>query len=120
MPIPLPVVTTPPNPRRFWTKVRSVVGKVPFVEDLIAAYYCAMDSNTPVYVRGVLFGAVAYFILPTDMVPDLLAMVGFTDDAAVLAAAFTAVGSHMRPEHRDRARKTLESWTQPSGSNAGG
>ena len=66
----LPVSYTPPDERRFWRKVRRVVARVPFVEDLLAAYYCAVDRNTPTYVRGVLLGAVAYFVLPADMIPD--------------------------------------------------
>ena len=81
----LPVSYSPPDERRFWRKVGRVAARVPFVEDLLAAYFCAIDRNTPTYVRGVLLGAVAYFVLPADMIPDLLAPLGFTDDASVIA-----------------------------------
>ena len=91
----------------FWAKLKRVVAKIPFAEDLLAAYYCAMDSTTPTYVRAVLLGALAYFILPADVVPDLVAVVGFSDDAAVLAAAIGAVRSHFKPEHRARAKAAL-------------
>jgi uncharacterized membrane protein YkvA (DUF1232 family) len=91
----------------FWRKLKRVVAQIPFAEDLLAAYYCATDRTTPTYVRAVLFGALAYFILPADVIPDVIAMVGFTDDAAVLAAAIAAVRAHFRPEHRDRARAAL-------------
>ena len=104
----LPVSYSPPDERRFWRKLRRVVAKVPFVEDLLAAYFCAVDRNTPTYVRGVLLGAVAYFVLPADVIPDLLAPLGFTDDASVIAAAIAAVGSHLQPRHRDRARHRLQ------------
>lgn len=104
----LPVSYSPPDERRFWRKLRRVVAKVPFVEDLLAAYFCAVDRNTPTYVRGVLLGAVAYFVLPADVIPDLLAPLGFTDDASVIAAAIAAVGSHLQPRHRDRARRSLQ------------
>src|SRR5690606_8352734 len=67
----LPVSYTPPDEQRFWRKVRRVVARVPFAEDLLAAYFCAMDRDTPSYVRGVLLGAVAYFVLPLDMIPDI-------------------------------------------------
>ena len=67
-----------------------------------------LDRNTPSQVRAVLLGAAAYFVLPADLVPDLLAGIGFTDDAAVLAAALTAVGRHLRPEHRAEARRRLD------------
>jgi uncharacterized membrane protein YkvA (DUF1232 family) len=104
----LPVSYTPPDERRFWRKLRRVVARVPFVEDLLAAYYCAIDHNTPTYVRGVLLGAVAYFVLPADMIPDVLAPLGFTDDASVIAAAIAAVGGHLHPRHRQQARQSLE------------
>jgi uncharacterized membrane protein YkvA (DUF1232 family) len=92
---------------RFWPKVRSTLGRVPFTEDVVAAFYCATDRATPAYVRAVLFGALAYFVLPTDLIPDFIAGLGFTDDATVLMAAFTAVRAHFTPEHRSRARKFL-------------
>jgi uncharacterized membrane protein YkvA (DUF1232 family) len=104
----LPIAYSPPDERRFWRKVRRVVARVPFGEDLLAAYFCAIDGDTPTYVRGILLGAVAYFVLPADMIPDLLGPLGFGDDASVIAAAVTAVGSHLRPRHRARARARLE------------
>ena len=85
-----------------------MVARIPFAEDLLAAYFCAIDRNTPTYVRAVLLGAVAYFVLPADMIPDLLAPLGFTDDASVIAAALAAVGGHLRPQHRDAARERLD------------
>jgi len=104
----LPVASGPPDERRFWAKLKRVLARVPFAEDLVAAYYCALDRDTPAYVRGVLFGAIAYFVLPTDLVPDFLAGLGFTDDASVLAAALAAVHRHLEPKHRARARQTLD------------
>jgi uncharacterized membrane protein YkvA (DUF1232 family) len=80
---------------------------LPFAEDLLAAYYCAFDRATPVQVKAALVGALAYFVLPVDAVPDVLPFVGFTDDAAVLLTALRMVGAHMRPEHRDAARAAL-------------
>src|SRR6476660_2215128 len=71
--------------RRFWIKLKKVVGKLPFAEDLLAAYYCAFDRQTPRHVQAALLGAIAYFILPVDFIPDMLPVLGFTDDAAVLA-----------------------------------
>src|SRR5918996_4140384 len=104
----LPVSYSPPDERRFWHKVKRVVARIPFSEDLLAAYFCAIDRNTPAYVRAVLCGAIAYFVLPADMIPDVLAPLGFTDDASVIAAAIAAIGRHLQPEHRDAARDRLE------------
>jgi uncharacterized membrane protein YkvA (DUF1232 family) len=91
----------------FWQKARSTLGKVPFTEDAVAAFYCATDSATPLPIRATLFGALAYFILPFDALPDLLLGLGYTDDAAVIVAAFTAAKTHITEAHRDRARAWL-------------
>ena len=94
--------------RRFWSKFRRVVAQLPFAEDLLAAYYCAFDRQTPRHVQATLLGAIAYFILPFDFIPDMLPVLGFTDDAAVLATAIRLVASHITPEHREAARAALE------------
>jgi uncharacterized membrane protein YkvA (DUF1232 family) len=104
----LPMASQPPDEQRFWQKLKRVLARIPFAEDLVAAYYCAADPETPAYVRAVLLGAIAYFILPIDMVPDILAGLGFTDDASVLAAAVAAVGRHLQPRHRRLARRRLD------------
>ena len=88
-------------------KIRATLGKVPFIDDAVAAYYCAIDEKTPLYVKAVLMAAVAYFITPLDVIPDFIAGLGFTDDAAVLIAAFKAIGANLRPEHHARARALL-------------
>src|SRR5690606_22094586 len=72
--------------RDLWRKLRAVAAHVPFAEDAVAIYYCSLDRATPVRVRMAILGALAYFVLPTDAIPDFLPIAGFTDDAAVLAA----------------------------------
>ncbi len=91
-----------------WSKLRETLGKIPFTEDAVAAYYCAVDRATPLWVKAILMGALAYFIMPADVIPDIIAGFGYTDDAAVLVAALKAIRNHLRPEHRDKARKFLE------------
>ena len=94
--------------RDFWRKAARVAAKLPFAEDLLAAYYCAFDQATPFQVRAALVGALAYFVMPFDFMPDMLPLLGFTDDAAVLLTALRMVTGHLRPEHRDAARGALE------------
>ena len=94
--------------RRFWVKLKQVVARLPFAEDLLAAYYCAFDRETPRHVQVALLGAIAYFILPFDFVPDMLPVLGFTDDAAVLATAIRMVATHITSEHREAARAALK------------
>ena len=98
----------PSLPRKFWRKFGTVAARIPFAEDLLAAYYCAFDRATPLQVKGTLVGAIAYFVLPFDMAPDFLPVLGFTDDAAVLVTALKVVASHINSEHRDAARATLD------------
>src|SRR3954469_8548658 len=94
--------------KRFWRKLKQVSARLPFMEDLLAAYYCAFDRETPRHVQVALLGALAYFILPFDFLPDMLPVLGFTDDAAVLATAIRMVASHITPEHREAARTALK------------
>jgi uncharacterized membrane protein YkvA (DUF1232 family) len=93
--------------REFWPKLKGVAAKIPFAEDAVAAYYCALDRETPLRVRGMLLAALAYFILPVDALPDVLPALGFTDDAAVLLATLQLIASHIQPAHRDAARAAL-------------
>ena len=91
----------------FWTKACQTLGKVPFTEDAVAAFYCATDAATPMPVRMTLFGALAYFVLPFDIIPDFLVGLGYTDDAAVLLAAYTTCKTYITDEHRAKARDWL-------------
>ena len=93
--------------RGFWKKARKFAARLPFAEDLLAAYYCAFDRDTPLQVKAALIGALAYFVLPFDAIPDMMPLLGFADDAAVLATALRLVASHLRPEHREAAKRVL-------------
>jgi uncharacterized membrane protein YkvA (DUF1232 family) len=99
--------------QRFWSKFKRVAARLPFAEDLLSAYYCAFDLRTPRHVQAALLGAIAYFILPFDFIPDMLPVLGFTDDAAVLATAIRLVAAHITPEHREAARARLKRMTEP-------
>lgn len=92
----------------FWPKLAGNLARVPFVEDVVAAWYCAFDPATPVKVKGTLIAALAYFILPFDVIPDFLLVLGFTDDLAVLMTAMAMVRGSITQIHRDRARAKLE------------
>jgi uncharacterized membrane protein YkvA (DUF1232 family) len=93
--------------KQFWRKLKRLAVKLPFAEDLLAAYYCAFDRQTPRHVQAALLGAIAYFVLPVDFVPDMLPILGFSDDAAILATALRMVASHITPEHHEAARAAL-------------
>lgn len=94
--------------RDLWTKLKRFAGKVPFAQDLVAGYYCALDPKTPTRVRGMLLATVAYFILPFDFVPDLILGLGFADDAALVTAVLALVSAHVTPTHRAAAARALD------------
>ena len=91
----------------FWPKLKRVLARLPFAEDAVAAWFCAFDPQTPLKVRGVLLAALAYFVLPFDVVPDMILGIGFTDDLTVLMTAIALVSAHLRPEHRRQAQLAL-------------
>ncbi len=93
---------------KFWHKARQAARHIPFMEDVVAAYYCALDRKTPLRAKGILLAALAYFILPADAIPDIVLGLGFTDDIAVLTAAIAAVRAHITPAHRLAAREALD------------
>ncbi|MCA3554701.1 YkvA family protein [Aestuariivirga sp.] len=93
--------------QKFFPKLARVLARVPLADELVAAYYAALDRATPLKARGILIGALAYFILPVDALPDVVLGLGFTDDMAVLLAAYNIVRNHVTEEHRRRARETI-------------
>jgi len=91
----------------FLPKMRRFAASLPFADEALSAYYCAFDRETPTMVRVTLIGALAYFVMPADAIPDVLPLLGFADDAGVLSAALAAVGAHVSATHRDAARAAL-------------
>lgn len=94
--------------KKFWTTLRKAARVVPYADEFVAAYFCALDPATPARVRATLLAALAYFVLPLDALPDFLAGVGFTDDVTVLLAAISMVKAHISPAHRAAAKAALD------------
>jgi len=94
--------------RGFWPKVRRTAARIPFADQLLSVWYAARDPATPTTAKGIMVGALAYFVLPTDAIPDVFAGIGFTDDAAVIAALLATLGAHVKRRHRDQAHAALE------------
>lgn len=92
---------------KFWGKIRRTLGKIPFTDRAIAAYYAATDPATPFRVKSILFAALAYFILPADFIPDVLAGVGFVDDATVLLTVIQSLAPYISEAHLAKARAYL-------------
>jgi uncharacterized membrane protein YkvA (DUF1232 family) len=94
--------------RGFWPKIRKVAAKIPFADDALSVWWCVRDPTTPAAAKGLMLAALAYFVLPTDVIPDMIVGLGFTDDAAVLAAVLAVVGKHVKPAHKAAARGFLD------------
>lgn len=91
----------------FWRKVTDfakTAGKEVIVTAL-TSYYCAMDPDTPATAKAIIVGALGYFILPLDAIPDPTPVVGFSDDLGALVMAVTLVAAHIKPEHRKKAEE---------------
>ncbi|NTF43622.1 YkvA family protein [Rhizobium rhizogenes] len=93
---------------KFWPTLRKAARHIPFSRDVVAAFYCALDPQTPTRVRGILLAALGYFVMPFDIIPDFFAVIGFTDDIAVLTLALSMIRGHIRQEHYGAADRALE------------
>ena len=94
--------------RGFLPKIRKVAGKIPFAADALSLWWCARDPETPAAAKGIVLAALAYFVLPIDALPDVMPVIGFTDDAAVIAAVMAIVGKTLKPRHKEAAQAFLQ------------
>lgn len=92
----------------FWPKIRRTAARIPFARQVISVWYAARDPETPTAAKGLMLGALAYFVLPIDAIPDIFAGIGFTDDAAVIAALIATLGSNIKRRHQDLADAALK------------
>lgn len=96
----------------FWDKAKKYAKTAgqSVMEPALKMYYAALDSDTPVWAKGVIIGALGYFISPVDAIPDIIPVTGYTDDLGALAAALAATAAHIKDEHIAKAKKTLAQW----------
>ena len=84
----------------------------------LTLFHCLKDEDTPKWAKGVIVGALGYFILPADMVPDFLPAVGWSDDWATIATALATVAAHIKDEHKQRAAALVDRMVRPPESPA--
>jgi len=92
----------------FVSKAKRYLRFLPMATEVVAMYFCMLDAKTPLWVKTTVAAALAYFILPTDAIPDFIPVVGLGDDVGVLTAALTAISTHVTLEHRERAQQWIE------------
>jgi len=96
----------------FWLKIKQFAKKAgrEVVEKALCLYYAAQRPDTPKWAKTVIFGALAYFIMPFDAIPDLTPVVGFTDDLGALAAAIAIVSMYIDDSVETQAADKAASW----------
>lgn len=100
------------NDSAFWGKVKHYAKKAgnTTLKPALEMYYALQDSDTPVWAKTTIVGALGYFISPLDLIPDLLPVIGYSDDLSVLAGAVTVVAAHIKQEHKDKALQIMQRW----------
>lgn len=77
---------------------------------VLLLYYVLMDENTPWEQKGIIIGALGYFILPIDLIPDFIPVAGYADDIAALTACIKAVMDSITPSVKQKAVQKLTDW----------
>lgn len=83
----------------FMEGAKRLVGRVPFLQDAVALYYCMLDNKTPIWAKGAIASALTYLLLPVDVVPDVTPLLGFTDDAGAIFTVIKQVGNYLTDYH---------------------
>lgn len=95
-----------------WGKIAKVAKKAGIkVIYLALLFYYVLKSNTATLKdKSLIYGALGYFILPVDLIPDAIPMVGFSDDLAALVAVYVAMRRSITPAIEDQAKERLTKW----------
>ena len=103
------------NDTKLWKKLKKVAKKAgrKAVYYVLVLYYVSRDPAVPTGLKLKVLGALGYFILPLDFIPDVILGLGFTDDLAALAWALFTMRKHITPEIEKKARERLREWFGP-------
>ena len=97
---------------RFWDKLKRYarVAGSEVIEKALWLYYAAQRPETPVWAKTVIYSALAYFILPTDAIPDMVPMAGYVDDLGALASAIATVAMYVTDDVKQKAGDKMREW----------
>ena len=100
------------NEPGLWNKLKKVAKKagIKVVYSALVLYYVTRDERVPTVEKMKIYGALGYFILPVDLIPDGILALGFTDDLAALAWAIYSVSQYITPDIEKRAEEKLREW----------
>lgn len=100
------------NEHSLWEKLQrfaSVAGQK-VIYPVLLLYYLMKDKNVDFKTKIILTAALGYFILPADMIPDILPFIGYTDDFGILIYTLIKVAKSINPDIREKARRKLSEW----------
>ena len=74
------------NEEKFWGKIKNVAKKagIKVIYYALLLFYALKSNNVTMAEKALIIAALGYFILPLDLIPDFIPIVGYGDDAAVL------------------------------------
>lgn len=103
------------SPANLFDKIAKVAKKagVKTVYAALLLYYALSDDEVPTTAKVTVIGALGYFILPIDAIPDILGPLGYTDDLSAMILALKLIWDNITPRTHQNARKRLESWFGP-------
>jgi uncharacterized membrane protein YkvA (DUF1232 family) len=73
-------------------------------------YYALESPTCSTMDKAIIYGALGYFISPIDIVPDILPLIGLSDDIAVLAWAYSRIKHNVSDMTREKAKTKLKIW----------
>ena len=111
-PTPTALTTEGYSDESFWDKVARFAKRAgrEVIEKALWLHFAAQDEKTPLWAKTTMYGALAYFIMPVDMVPDLIPGAGFADDLGAIAAAVTTVAAYITPAVQAKAAEQVRRW----------
>ena len=84
----------------FWSKLSKCATKMgsKLVYYVLLLYYVMKAPGTPLDVKASIVGALAYVIVPIDLIPDAIPVAGFTDDLGAVTYAVGMVADYITPD----------------------
>lgn len=92
-----------------WDKIRDNVSSIgmKLIYKALQLYYVAQSPDCPMKVKAGIYGALGYLISPIDFIPDVVPVVGYTDDAAAIALALALSQMYLTEEINAKARAKI-------------
>ena len=91
------------------TRYAKTAGKE-VVEKALWLYYATQEETTPAWAKTTIYGALGYFIMPLDAIPDLSPLIGYSDDLGVLALAIATVAAYINDGVKEKTTKKMKEW----------